>query len=141
MADHRVLNGVQIAIRTAQAFNRPDRLAVHLTHQQDTGIDRAPAVRIRQDDRAGPAIALVTALFGAGQVVFVAQKVQQGARGLIPGNARHVSIQKKRNIHAMSPPLSLPQGLRRQCPMRRKAMARPLYRDPEKPRFDQMARI
>ncbi len=81
MLDHRLLHGVQRAMRPGDPLDSPHRTPVELRQEQDAGVQRPRAVLVGDHHRAGPAIALVAALLGAGQAPLVAQPVKQSRRG------------------------------------------------------------
>lgn len=97
--NHRLLYRVQRAIRPGNPLDGAHRLGGQLRQQQDAGIQRPGPAMIADHHRAGPAIALVAALFGALQLAHLAQPVQKRYRGRCLGHCHGLSVQKKRDIH------------------------------------------
>ena len=80
--DEGVLDRMQRAVGTGQAFDRGDRRAILHHRQGQAGVD-PDAV---DQDGAGAALAVVAAFLGAGQIEVQAQQVQQRR----PGRDREV---------------------------------------------------
>ena len=72
MVDKGLLQRMQ-AIRGRKSFHRRDRASVILDGQRQAGQNPFPL----NQHRTGPACALVTTLFGAGEVQFLTQKIQK----------------------------------------------------------------
>ena len=84
MVDHGLLDGMQRS-PVSQILDGKDLRPVHLTHEQDAGVDGTliePAVAgSGQNDGAGAAVAFPATLFRAGGVGVEPQPVQQGGVG------------------------------------------------------------
>ncbi len=77
MRDQRRLHRVHLARGPRQPLDGADRAAVQLRQEQDAGVQRPRSPVVGHHHRAGAAVALVAALFGAGQPTLLAQPVEQ----------------------------------------------------------------
>ncbi len=82
--DHRELHGMQRAVLLGEVLDRHHLAAVHLSEQHDAGVDRLvhqlAVAHTAERDRAGAAIALATALLGAGGALALAQIIEKHHR-------------------------------------------------------------
>ena len=99
VGDHRLLHRVQLPVGAADTLDRAQRPPVQLRQQQDAGIDRLAGGGAAQHDGAGAAIALVAALFGAGQAPRLAQPIQRCHHRVDAAQLHALSVQKKGDIH------------------------------------------
>jgi epoxyqueuosine reductase len=100
MIDHRLLHGMQRAVRRLQALDRDQLAPVERRDRLDAGIDRAmdePATvaRLRDDHGAGAAIALRAALLGAAAPLGAAQPFEHGRVRIDPVDLAHAPIEQK----------------------------------------------
>ena len=81
---HRLLHGMQAAVRLLQILDRQQCAAIEGGQEPDAGIDRLEgqltALKLAHDHGAGAAIALGAAFLGAGAMQVFAQMLQHGAR-------------------------------------------------------------
>ena len=103
VSDHGRLHGVQLRVRTADAFDGAYRFAMKLRHEKDAGIQRAFTGLVGDNDGTCAAVAFIAALFGAGQTALNAQPIQQRLRGRCI-HLHGFPIEKKRNFHSVNPP-------------------------------------
>src|SRR5215831_17140980 len=90
---------MQSAVGLTQALHREQRLAVKGRHELQTGVDRlhyeAIAMQLADNDGAGTAVALSTALFRTGLTEIFAQEIEYHfGRGDI-AHSRDLAIQHK----------------------------------------------
>ena len=74
VVDEGLLHRMQDAVRASQALDGGDRLALH-RHRQGQAGQHSASIDVHG---AGPALALVATLLGAGQAEMLAQGVEQG---------------------------------------------------------------
>ena len=98
VVDHRLLDGVERAVRGRDPLDGADGATRQLGQEEDAGVERLRSVLAGHDDRAGAAIALVAALLGAGQAA-VAQPVEQRRRRVVARGDDLVAVQAEGNLH------------------------------------------
>jgi hypothetical protein len=87
------------AVTAEQAFDRADRLAVHLPQHGDAGIHRlVMAVGPLQHHGAGATVALGAALLGAAQPAMIAQPVEQRRHRRQPGDIDRLAVECEANV-------------------------------------------